>query len=136
MSWLNICSSIAIMGKSLGYLMKLCSKQMWNHSSGCYQKSLYKGNKSLGNATSVHPKSVQSDELTKIFACSQLLKNWNSWKAMNRKVVLEGLELLMWENWDTLVFMLLLTNSHILKFYMIMLNCSKARLWVDYRNWK
>ena len=84
---------------------------------------------------SVHPKSVQSNELIKFLACSQLFKNWNYWRAMNRKVVLEGLDLLMWENWDTLVSMLLMTNSHTLKFYMIMLYCSTVSLWVDYMTW-
>ena len=122
------------MGKSLGNLMKLCSKERWNYSSGYYERSLYKGNKSLGNATSVHPKSAQSDEQIKCLACSQLLKNWNSWRAMNRKVVLEGLDLLMWENWDTLVFMLFMTALKLLNF-MFTFYCSKASLWVDYMTW-
>ena len=63
------------MGKILGNLMELCYKRRWNHSKAVMRNHCTKELKNLGNATSVHPKSVQSDELTKFLACSQLLMN-------------------------------------------------------------
>ena len=53
MSWLNICSSNATMGKSIGTPMEPRCKQKFEYSSDRYEKSLYRKGKTLVMVTSV-----------------------------------------------------------------------------------
>jgi len=95
MSWLNICSSNAIMGKSFGILMGLRCKQKLEYSSDRYEKSLLKPKKNWWHSR-VSFQSLNSVIKHTKFWHDLITKNWSSRKTKNRKEVFDSLDLLMW----------------------------------------